>query len=54
VEPVKPASLPEPAKAAEKPEKSATVDAVKAPPAPKPKADAPRKKINDLPVGTLD
>ena len=53
VEAIKPAPTPtpEPSKAAEA---HATVEAEKAPAVDMPKPQAPHKKINDLPIGTLD
>jgi hypothetical protein len=53
VEAAKPAPTQEPVKAAEAPRKI-EIDKAPAPAPEAPKPDAPRKKINDLPVGTLD
>jgi len=55
VEPVKPEAAPSPSPGPV--QKKAEVEkhpSGAATPAPKPKAETPRKKINDLPVGTLD
>ena len=50
----KPVATPEPVQTKAEVEKRATAEPAAAPAAAKPKVDAPRKKLNDLPVGTLD
>ena len=54
-EPAKPEATPKPAPSPEREQAKADLEKRAVPePAPAPKAEAPHKKLNDLPVGTLD